>query len=150
MQRDYILRVIEQAIQAIAAAISFRIRGDADSALRIIEVAKDQVLGPWRQVLERLAVGSALELLGPGEASRAHAYALLLSEESEIHALKGDGLAEACRRRALEVYAACSLAGLPLDQRDLDRIGLLRSRGCAPLPAAYEGELNRILSGAQP
>jgi hypothetical protein len=82
-----------------------------------------------RPVLERLDASSAVELLGKYEMDRLRMYAALLGEEGAIHERRGKPeRAELCYRRALELYAATSLAGARLNPADRERIALLQAK----------------------
>jgi hypothetical protein len=137
VQRDYIERMIEQAVQALAQILELVRAGDLDPALILVHKTRDLVLGPMRPVLERVDAASAVDLVGKYELDRLRMYAALLGEEGAIHDLRGDpARAEHCFHRALDLYAAISLAGTRLKAVDLERIVLL-------LPKVEAGNIDR-------
>jgi hypothetical protein len=73
-------------------------------------------------------------------------YAALLGEEGAIHELRGDSArAEQCYHRAVDLYAAISLAGTRLKAADLERIVLLLPKvNPANIDKRYSGELRRL------
>ena len=127
IQRDYIERLIQQCAEFLQRALSLRQAGQPDQAIELVRQAQNQLVGPVRPVLERLEASSAVQVAGPGEHERVRVYAALLGEESLIHRQLGDSAsAYLCCRRAVELYAALSLAGARMQPADLERIALLR------------------------
>jgi len=127
--RDYIERMIEQAVQAIAQIGQLLRAGDLDPAMILVNKTRDLVLGPRRQVLERVDAASAVELVGKYDLDRLRMFAALLGEEGAIHELRGKSArAEQCYRHALELYAAISQAGARLMPADSERIALLEAK----------------------
>jgi len=88
MQRDLVLRWLEQ----ISALIAKLLRRDPTVDVALVEDrlddAETQLLGPLRLLLERLEPESAAELLT--DPWRIHGYAELLAFRSAIARLKGD------------------------------------------------------------
>jgi hypothetical protein len=150
VQRDYIERMIEQAVQAIAQIFELVRAGDLDPALILIHKTRDQVLGPMRPVLERVDAASAVGLVGKYELDRLRMYAALLGEEGAIHELRGESSrAEQCYRRALDLYAAISLAGARLKAADLERIVLLQPKvEAGAIDQPHSDELRRLAGQA--
>jgi hypothetical protein len=129
VQRDYIERMIEQAAQAFAQILELVRAGDLDLAMILVLRTRDLVLGPMGPVLERVDAASAVQLVGKYEMDRLRMYAALLGEEGAIHERRGKpARAEPCYRRALELYAATSLAGARLNPADQERIALLQAK----------------------
>src|SRR5438105_3880581 len=127
-RRDYIERLIEECAQALSRALELRGRHQLEPALRGIQQAEEQLIGPLRPVLERLEPSSAVEVAGPSQLDRVRMYAALVGEEGLIYqAMHDSASAFLCCRRSLELYAAISLARVPLDQIELERIALLMS-----------------------
>ncbi len=127
--RDYIERMIEQAVQAIAQIAQLVRAGDLDPAMILVHKTRDLVLGPMRPVLERVDAASAVELVGKYDLDRLRMFAALLGEEGAIHELRGKPeRAEQCYRHALELYAAISQAGATLKPADSERIVLLEAK----------------------
>jgi hypothetical protein len=153
VQRDYIERMIEQVVQAFAQILELVRAGDLDPALILVYKTRDLVLGPMRPVLERVDAASAVDLVGKYELDRLRMYAALLGEEGAIHELRGDSAkAEQCYRRALDLYAAISLAGGRLKAADLERIVLLRPKveAAGNIDKRYLEELERLAGQAAP
>ncbi len=146
VQRDYIERLIQQCAEFLQRALSLRRAGQSDRALELVREAQDQLVGPVRPLLERLEASSAIQVAGPGEHEHVRVYAVLLGEEGLIHRQLGDSAsAYLCCRRALELYAALSLAGSRLEPADLERITLPRRAlgRAAGLDDRYRPELAR-------
>lgn len=152
VQRDYIERMIEQAIQAIAQILQLVRAGDLDPALILVHKTRDLVLGPLCPVVERLDAASAVDLVGKYELDRIRMYAALLGEEGAIHELRGHlGEAQHCYGHALELYAASSLAGARLRTADWERIVLLVSKVNADsIDSRFREELQRLAGQPAP
>ncbi len=152
VQRDYIERMIEQAVQAIGQILELVRAGDLDPAMIVVHRTRDLVLGPMRPVLERVDVASAVDLVGKYELDRLRMFAALLGEEGAIHELRGKSArAEACYRHALELYAAVSLAGARLKAADWERIVLLQPKvEAGTIDSRYREELGRLAGQAAP
>jgi hypothetical protein len=135
--RDYIERMIEQAVQAIAQIVQLVRAGDLDPAMILVNKTRDIVLGPMRPVLERVDAASAVELVGKYDLDRLRMFAALLGEEGAIHELRGKSArADQCYRHALELYAAISQTGARLKPADSERIALLEAKVGAGPPGA--------------
>ena len=129
IRRDYIERLIEQAIQGLAQAVSLIRRGELDPALIVIDKTVELVLGSLRGPFERLDAASAVALLGHAELERARLYAALLYEQAAAHELRGnEPLAAFLNRRSLDFYEAGRAAGVKLLEPDLERVAELRAR----------------------
>jgi hypothetical protein len=147
IQRDYIERLIQQCAEFLQRALSLRQAGQPDRAIELVREAQDQLVGPVRPLLERLEASSAVQVAGPGAHEHVRVYAALLGEEGLIHRQLGDSAsAYLCCRRAVELYAALSLAGARIQPADLERIALLRGAlGRADgLDDRYRTELDRL------
>jgi hypothetical protein len=151
IQRDYIERVIEQCVQAIAHALRLRGAGQHREALQIVQEAEEKAAGDLRPILDRLEAASAVEVAGLFERERVRVYAALLGEEALIYRELGNASsAHLCSRRAAELYGALSLAGARLGQLDLDRIAVLcRNFALNGLDAGYREELNRLVTATE-
>jgi hypothetical protein len=152
VQRDYIERMIEQVGQAFAQILELIRAGDLDPALIVVYKTRDLVLGPMRPVIERVDAASAVDLVGKYELDRLRMYAALLGEEGAIHELRGESAkAEQCCRRALDLYAAVSLAGGRLKAADLERIVLLQPKvEAGKIDKRHSLELQRLAGQAAP
>lgn len=146
IQRDYILRLIQQVAQAVALIFRLSESGQLSQALEVVRQNIALVLGPDHGLLERMDPASLVNFIGKFELDRVRLYAVLLAEEAAVHERGGDpDRAHRCRRRALEVYAAASLAGARLDGADRERIAqLLREVGGDAIDSRYREELERV------
>lgn len=149
IQRDYIERLIQQCAEFVQRALTLSRGGQPDRAIALVREAQDQLAGPVRPVLEQLEATSAVQVAGAGEHERVRAYAALVGEEGLLHRQTGDSAsAFLCCRRALELYAALSLAGLRLRPEDLERIAVLRGAvdadGAGALDDHYRAEIDRL------
>lgn len=147
IRRDYIERLIEQAALALAQVARLVREGSFEPALLLLRSTGDQVLGPLARIVDRLDAASVARLAGRYELDRIRLYAALLAEEGSIHELRGHAARAArCNLRALELYAAVSMAGGQLKPADLERIRALEPAG-AGLEGRYADELARLLAG---
>ena len=147
IQRDYIERLIQQCAEVLQRALRLRREGQQDRAVELVREAQDRLVGPLRPVLDRLEASSAVQVAGPGQHEHVRAYAALLGEEGLIRGQLGDSAsAHLCCRRAVELYAALSLAGVRMLPADLERIAVLRGvLGRADgLDDRYRAELDRL------
>lgn len=126
IQRDYIERLIEQCAEALRRMLRLGREGSTDAALEVFEEAADTMLGPIRGVVERMEADTAVAFVGPAQHERLRLYASLLGQEGLIHRARGDSARAYLRcRRALELYAALSVAGVVPSQDDRQRIAVL-------------------------
>jgi hypothetical protein len=126
IQRDYIERLIEQGAQFLRRILRYRQAGELEPALREVDEAVERLLGPLRPVLERMEASSAVSVAGPSVPDRVRMYAALVGEEGLIHHARGDATRAYLRcRRALELFAAATLAGATLGPDDPARIAAL-------------------------
>jgi tetratricopeptide (TPR) repeat protein len=126
IQRDYIDRLIQECAQALSRMLGLRRAGRHDEALQVFDEAADRILGPIRPLLERMEPESAVDFVGPNQLDRLRLYAALLGQEGLVHRARGDSArAFLSCRRALELYAAISVAGGALVDDDVERIGVL-------------------------
>ena len=125
-RRDYVERLIQQAVRALAAILARRQVGDFDGALQTVRAAKEELLGPLLPVLERFVPESAIAIAGP---ERTRVYAALLGEEALVLSEGGDAVAAGlCARRAVDLYRALRDASAPLPEEDLRRLALVARR----------------------
>jgi len=137
VRRDFIERLIQQVAEAVGLVLGLSRSGKLTHALDVVHQTIALVLGPDHALLERMEATSAVDFIGKFELDRIRLYAGLLAEEGTIHERRGAlNDAQRCRRHALELYAAGSLAGLRLDEADQERVALLRTKvdldGLAP------------------
>ena len=146
IQRDYIERMIQQVAQALAMMLRLRNQGELGEALRSAQETEALVLGPEHQLLARMEATTLVELIGRSEVGRVRLYAALVAEEGATYEMAGDG-ERAVRRfvRALELFAAASLAGARLDEGDRERIaGLAGKVDVAGLDPRYRDVVSRL------
>jgi hypothetical protein len=101
IQRDYLLRMIEQAFEAIRRMRRRRSEGDASDALVDFDSAVADLLGPAAAVAERLDPATAAQLVRDPE--RVALWARLLAERAEILRAAGHPDAATWGRRALAI-----------------------------------------------
>ena len=129
VQRDYLMRMIEQAAAAFAEIAALIRAGDFDLALIVVGKTSDLVLGNLRPVLERLDATSVVDLIGKLDLDRVRVYAALLAEEGTIRERRGEmPRAQYCFSRALDLYDAISRSGAQLRAADWERMDMLRPR----------------------
>jgi hypothetical protein len=81
LQRDYLLRFIEELARAVAAILGKRRAAPAD-ALTELERARDRLFGPLARGLDKVAPESQAKMLG--EPEKVRAYATLLALEAQL------------------------------------------------------------------
>jgi hypothetical protein len=129
VQRDYIVRLIEQFAQAIAQIVAAVRAGDFDLALITVSRTRDLVLGNLGPVMERLDATSVVDLFGKHDIDRVRMYAALLAEEGTIRELRGEApRAQHCFRRALDLYNAIAASGARLQPADWERMETLQPK----------------------
>jgi hypothetical protein len=129
VQRDYLMRMIEQCAVAIAEIAALIRAGEFDLALIVVRKTSDLVLGNLGPVFERLDAASVVDLIGKHDLDRIRMYAALLAEEGTIRELRGESArAQYCFSRALDLYDAISLSGAPLRTADWERMDMLRPK----------------------
>jgi GAF domain-containing protein len=145
IQRDYIERLIQQVVQALALMLRLREAADFGPALQVAQEAAERVLGPDHALLARLDASSMVRLVGEAELERVRLYAVLVGEEGAIHEDQGQvDLARWRYLRALELYGALSLAGFRLRDGDRERIaGLCSKVDPRLIDERYRDELRR-------
>ena len=100
MQRDLVLRWIEQLGVLIRRLIEGRRDGDLSAASEQVREATEALLGPLLPLIPRLDVESAAQLLA--DPDRLFGYAQLLDLEGLLAGASGDAAAGLeCRTRAL-------------------------------------------------
>lgn len=133
VQRDYLMRMIEQCADAIAEIAALIRAGEFDLALIVVRKTSDLVLGNLGPVFERLDATSVVDLIGKHDLDRVRMYAALLAEEGAIRELRGETPRAAyCFTRALDLYEAISQSGAQLRTADWERMDLLRAKVQAP------------------
>ena len=129
VQRDYLMRMIEQCAAAIAEIAALIRAGEFDLALIVVRKTSDLVLGNLGPVFERLDAASVVDLIGMHDLDRVRMYAALLAEEGTIREIRGEmPRAQYCFSRALDLYNAISQSGAQLRTADWERIDMLRAK----------------------
>jgi hypothetical protein len=135
VQRDYLVRMIEQCAEAIAEIAAFLRAGEFDLALIVVDRTSDLVLGNLRPVFERLEAASIVDLTGELDLDRVRMYAALLAEEGTIRERRGETpRAQYCFSRALDLYDAIAQSGAQLRTADWERMDMLRPKVEAARP----------------
>ena len=129
VQRDYIVRMLEQFAQAIGEIVALVRAGEFNLALILVRRTQDLVLGNLGPVFERLDAASVVDLIGRHDLDRVRMYAALLSEEGSIRELRGEApRAQYCFSRALDLYDAIAGSGARLQDADWERMEMLRPK----------------------
>ena len=129
VQRDYVVRMIEQFAQAVAQVVAAVRAGDFDLALITVRRTSDLVLGNLGPVMERLDATSVVDLIGKHDIDRVRMYAALLAEEGTIRELRGEAQrARYCFSRALDLYNAITASGARLQPADWERMEMLQPK----------------------
>ncbi|HXN78848.1 MAG TPA: hypothetical protein VN965_08785 [Candidatus Dormibacteraeota bacterium] len=129
VQRDYLMRMIEQCAVAIAEIAALIRAEEFDLALIVVRRTSDLVLGNLGPVFERLDATSVVDLIGKHDLDRVRMYAALLAEEGTIRERRGETpRAQYCFSRALDLYDAISRSGAQLQTADWERMDFLQPK----------------------
>jgi len=129
VQRDYLMRMIEQCAVAIAEIAALIRDGEFDLALIVVRKTSDLVLGNLGPVYERLDAASVVDLMGRHDLDRVRMYAALLAEEGAIRERSGQAhRAQYCFSRAYDIYNAIAQSGAQLRSADWERMDMLRPK----------------------
>jgi len=129
VHRDYLVRMIEQCVVAIAEIAALIRAGEFDLALIVVRKTSDLVLGSLGPVYERLDAASVVDLIGKYDLDRVRMYAALLAEEGTIRERTGQvPRARYCFSRALDLYNAIAQSGAQLRTADWERMDMLRPK----------------------
>ena len=141
LQRDYVLRAIQQLARAIGRILGLKRAGKLDEALEAVSVTADEIFGTMRTTLDAIDPQSAARLLASHE--RIEAYALLTAEEASILELMGDEpRAKSGHRRALSLYLeAVLMDGKISDNASAAIAELRRTVDASKLPQRYQDAL---------
>jgi hypothetical protein len=142
VQRDYILRLIEQAAAALRRVLRLTADGEPAAAVREAQDAARALLGPMVDALTAVDPATAAQLMG--DPPRLGAWAQLLAAEAAARrALDQETTADLAERRALAI-ALEAAARQPPDGGPEARsaVAMLRGRvDAALLPDRYRGLL---------
>src|SRR5437773_984125 len=106
-RKDFILRVTEQMIELLAAALGLRKNQQPDEALRKLADGSENLLGTPRSLLDHVDSTSAARMLS--EPWKIRMYARILREEAEtLEELKRDST-ETRRRAVGMIVEACRI-----------------------------------------
>ena len=121
LQRDYLMRMIERAVAALARALGLRQAGELELALEQIGEAYDAVLKFDREMLRTLDTPTLITMLGEPQLTRMVGRTSAL--EGELREQAGQQRsALQCFRRALELYGAVGVGDDPEDRRVAARL----------------------------
>jgi hypothetical protein len=127
IQRDYVLRLIQQLAQALARIAGLKRSGQLDEALDDVGATLNDLLGPLRTTLDAIDARSAARLLTDRE--RIEAYALLTAEEASILTLKGHTARAGQRtQRALALLLEAQVLGHTLSADALEALTELQQQ----------------------
>jgi hypothetical protein len=115
VRQDYILRLIEEMVQVLAAVLGLRKKGRHDEAIAAIEAASSSLTGIDLRLFEVIDPGALAARMG--DAARMRIVARLLLERAEVERDRGNGTASAAwRRRAVLLGLEAVLAGGTVDK----------------------------------
>jgi len=127
LERDYVLRAIQQLARAIGRIVGLKRAGKLDEALEEVRVTADGIFGKVRSSLDAIDPQSAARLLASPE--KIEAYAMLTAEEASIRELMGDAArTRRGERRALELYLEAMALGLEISDDAHAAIAKLRRK----------------------
>lgn len=109
IQRDYILRLVEQLAKILSKVLLNRQEGKPREALEEIENSFGKIIGIDSLVLEALPAEKAAEMLGvstesPAGGVKCLVAGRLLKEKADILVMDHDGRAMGCYQKALGLY----------------------------------------------
>ena len=129
LERDYILRVLEQLGATIAQIRQLRTEGRPVEAEALLDQVRSQLLGSLRHTLTQVDASTVAALLG--SAAKVRGYAELLTVEAEVCADRSDAdRAYHLRRRAIDLYRQLltgSLAPSPASAADRAAVAALET-----------------------
>jgi hypothetical protein len=143
IRKDFIERMIEQLVAALARILKARQEQRYDDALQHIGEAARSMLGMEYRVLTLADAASTARLLG--EPGRVRVLAKLVRQEAEVRREQGDALGAGDRfRLSLELYLEARELGLRLDGEDTRDVTELREAvGEVALSERYQRLLAR-------
>jgi len=143
IRKDYIERMIEQLVAALARILRARQEQRYEDALQLIGETARSMLGMEYRVLTMADAASTARLLG--EPDRVRVLAKLVRQEAEVRRGQGDTLGAGDRfRLALELYLEARELGLRLDGEGTQEVAELREAvGEVALSERYQRLLAR-------
>lgn len=116
-RKDFIMRMIKQIMQMIAAMMGKKQEGDLAGALQLARTAQGTLLGPLADIAPRLDSVTAAHMIA--DADVLALWAEVVAEESDVHRRMGDDpAARAAEKRALELALEAHLR-TPADRPEL-------------------------------
>jgi hypothetical protein len=116
IKNDYIMRLIEQVVRAIARMLQLTEKGEFDQAIKKADDVYD-MLGVNKDLLDAMDTPSLANLLGHPDKMRL--VARVCREEARVHKMKGDPLSAQNRnRKALELFLEARAADPQPDDYD--------------------------------
>jgi hypothetical protein len=107
-RKDFIMRMIKQIMQMIAAMMGKKLDGDLDGALQLARTAQGKLLGPLADIAPRLDSVTAAHMVADPDILAL--WAEVVAEESDVHRRLGDEPAAcAAEKRALELAVEAHL-----------------------------------------
>ncbi len=105
LKQDFVMRIIEKAMQAIARALGYQAKGEDTSAMEALQEAYLDLLRVDRETFESLDTKTLVTLLGPPEVVRTLARVMTI-EARTLDRMERPYLATQRRTRAAELYLA--------------------------------------------
>ncbi|MCA9627359.1 MAG: hypothetical protein KC766_06825 [Myxococcales bacterium] len=119
LKQDFVMRVIEKAMQAIARALGHQSKGEDTRAMEALQEAYLDLLRVDRQTFDSLDTKTLVTLLGPPDVVRTLARVMTIEARS-LDRMERPYLAKQRRTRATELYLAVGVGD------DADDVAALR------------------------
>jgi gentisate 1,2-dioxygenase len=145
VQRDVILRMIQQLAEVFSRVAGLKRQGRLDEAGDLLQQTSNQLFGPLWSTLERLEPSTAASLLSSRE--KLSSYAQIVQHLAELEDARGQvWKAQTGFRRALELHLEAARQCADVDVPTRAAIRMLRPRiEEARLSKAYRVQLERIV-----
>src|SRR4030066_1520590 len=113
LTEDYIMRMINQALAVVMAALGLKRAGQFSQALQAFDQALESLLGLNAHLAKQLDDSQLLDILtfqGKLDVDRSLMLAEILREESELYTLQGQpDLSQLAARSSLRLYLEVSM-----------------------------------------
>ena len=142
LTEDYIMRMINQALAVVMAALGFKRAGQFSQALQAFDQALESLLGLNAHLAKQLDDSQLLDILtfqGKLDVDRSLMLAEILREESELYTLQGQpDLSQLAAQSSLRLYLEAAMVSEAHPNLELvHKIEALRHKLAAPaLPVA--------------
>ena len=142
LTEDYIMRMINQALAVVMAALGLKRAGQFSQALQAFDQALESLLGLNAHLAKQLDDSQLLDILtfqGKLDVDRSLMLAEILREESELYTLQGQpDLSQLAAQSSMRLYLeAAMVSEANLDLELVHKIEALRHKLVAPaLPVA--------------